>query len=411
MTAGPVNRALLESNFQNPGDVYSDLKTEGAFDVVADQIDDNYAFVTGLIANGTLSPYPAFLSRQALINGNFDIWQRGTTRTDSVFDVTAYLADRWSFSSQKDGATFPTITQSRIQLTSGDIPNAFYGYRINTNGAGTAYGINSQFQVRQMIENGTRLLCGAGKKVTVSFWAKSDIVGKRIGVCAVQNYGTGGAPSSSEIISGNNFTLTTTFQQFTLTLNTNTLVGKTFGTNNDDNLDIRLQLVWGSNLVSRFASSTAETFVGAGNIDIAQVQVVAGDTAIPFQPKSFEEELRSCQRYYEKSYNYVNDPAAVTTVGITYYNTRRAVAASTAGVLVNTVYFKSRKRTNPTVTIYSPTGTANAVRVDTITNRTGVTAGVVGETSFAQLDVNNTSTTVISLDSLIEYEWTADAEL
>jgi hypothetical protein len=41
MTAGPVNRALLESFFQSPGEIYDDAKTEGALDVLADQIDDN----------------------------------------------------------------------------------------------------------------------------------------------------------------------------------------------------------------------------------------------------------------------------------------------------------------------------------------------------------------------------------
>lgn len=42
MTAGPVNRSALESNYQDSGDVYDDTKTEGAFDVIADQIDDNW---------------------------------------------------------------------------------------------------------------------------------------------------------------------------------------------------------------------------------------------------------------------------------------------------------------------------------------------------------------------------------
>jgi hypothetical protein len=43
VTAGPVNRAELEANYQNPGEIYDDTKTEGAFDVIADQIDDNWA--------------------------------------------------------------------------------------------------------------------------------------------------------------------------------------------------------------------------------------------------------------------------------------------------------------------------------------------------------------------------------
>jgi hypothetical protein len=42
MTAGPVNRALLESFFQQPGQVYSDSMTESAMDVLADQSDENW---------------------------------------------------------------------------------------------------------------------------------------------------------------------------------------------------------------------------------------------------------------------------------------------------------------------------------------------------------------------------------
>lgn len=48
MTVGPVNQALLESNFQNPGDIYLDTKTEGAMQVIVDQVNENAAiFVAG----------------------------------------------------------------------------------------------------------------------------------------------------------------------------------------------------------------------------------------------------------------------------------------------------------------------------------------------------------------------------
>lgn len=47
-TPGTVNQALLESNFQNAGDVYLDTKTEGAFQVVVDQVNANAGiFTTG----------------------------------------------------------------------------------------------------------------------------------------------------------------------------------------------------------------------------------------------------------------------------------------------------------------------------------------------------------------------------
>lgn len=54
MAAGHVNRTALSSNYQNVGDVYSDLKTEGAMEVIAQQIDDNYDNTVN-IGNGLTS--------------------------------------------------------------------------------------------------------------------------------------------------------------------------------------------------------------------------------------------------------------------------------------------------------------------------------------------------------------------
>lgn len=42
MAEGHVNRTVLSSYYQNPGDIYDDAKTEGAYEVLAQQIDDNY---------------------------------------------------------------------------------------------------------------------------------------------------------------------------------------------------------------------------------------------------------------------------------------------------------------------------------------------------------------------------------
>lgn len=41
MAVGPVNQALLESNFQNTGEIYLDTKTEGAMQVIVDQVNEN----------------------------------------------------------------------------------------------------------------------------------------------------------------------------------------------------------------------------------------------------------------------------------------------------------------------------------------------------------------------------------
>lgn len=238
------------------------------------------------------------MSRQAIINGNFDIWQRGTSL--ALTDATqCFLADRWMDYVDKNGGTLPTLTRSRQLLTSGDIPNAYYFSRLATNGAGTSLGASSSHRYLERIENGTRNLCGASKTVTVSFYARSSISNKRISPSIRQNYGTGGSPTTEELILGTPVTLTSSWVKYTATFTTNTLVGKTFGTNNDDYLELDLYQMWGATFGNVYvqAGVSAETYVGSGNIDIAQVQLCAGDVALPFQPKSYGQELADCQRY------------------------------------------------------------------------------------------------------------------
>lgn len=403
MAAGPVNRVLLESHFQDNGQVYSDEETEACLDVLADQIDDNWNYTAGLVANGTFSPYPSFMSRQAIINGNFDVWQRGTSFTNPV--SFQYTTDRWKASPNADGGTFPTnVIHSRQILTPGDLFGSYYHYRISPDGAGSSYGVNASYDIRQVIENGTRYLCGLGKKITVSFWARSSIAGKRIGVNVSQTYGTGGSPTAQEILTGSIFNLTSSWQNLTYTFTTNTLVGKTFGSNNDDTISVAFSILWGTNTGAvRFGGSpTAETFGGSGNIDITQVQVNSGDTALPFQPKSFLLELQDCQRYYEKSYDYDLSPASSTHMGSTYWTSRAADQNDTSNIT-----FKVSKRVNPTITLYNPTtGTTGQARNSSTAGTLAITSLNIGKQGFLVIPTANTTA-----GNVFHYHYTADSEI
>jgi len=284
------------------------------------------------------------MARQAIMNGNFDVWQRGTSTTLSDATVT-YQADRWYDYNGRDGGTLPTLTRSRQMHTSGDIVNSIYFTRLTINGAGTSLGVNSEGELTHKIENGTAKLCGLSKKVTVSFWARSSITNKRICPTLWQNYGTGGSPSADEFILGTPITLTSTWTKYIATFTTNTLVGKTFGSNGDDHLALQIWYMWGVTKGNTRvqAGVTAETYVGAGNIDIAQVQLCAGDVALPFQPKSFEEELRACQRYYERlASENVAFPSDTYTAAYRAYN----YSTITQAVSIP-VFFKVTKRTTP----------------------------------------------------------------
>jgi hypothetical protein len=251
-----------------------------------------------LDATSAIPFYGDSMSRQAIINGNFDVWQRGTTSTNPA-NNTYTCADRWKVVVVNSGTLPTNIVHSRQTLTSGDLYNSFYHYRIAPDGAGSGFGATDNYMLRQSIEYGVRTLCGDGKKVTVSFYARSSIANKKLGVYLTQYYGSGGSPSTTENLIGTNWTLTSTWTKYTYTFTTNTLASKTFGTANDDQLMVNLGIMWGSTKDADFGADGAETFGGSGNIDIAQVQLCAGDVALPFMPKSFEEELRACQRYYE----------------------------------------------------------------------------------------------------------------
>jgi hypothetical protein len=348
------------------------------------------------------------MSRQALINGNFDIKQRGSSFTNPA--VNSYTLDRWRTTYNVLSGTFPAnIVHSQQTLNGGEINNSYYFYRINVDGAGSG---QYRYQLQQIIENGTRFLCGNNKKITVSFYARSSISGKKIGVFFFQSYGTGGSPTATETINGSNYTLTSSWQKFTLTLTTNTLVGKTFGTNNDDVLYLTFGLAWDAATQATYGASAAETFGGAGNIDIAQVQVNAGDQALPFQPRSFAEELALCMRYYEKSYSYDVAPAtASNSAGIE----SKVVPSNTINATqpYGKVVYKIQKRSTPTVTVYPFATPTNTGRVSTNQGvDLGANSGAVlysGQTGFTVYNASGGSLT--TADSAVIFHWTADAEL
>ena len=249
--------------------------------------------------NGIVSPLEInkSMARQAIINGNFDIWQRGISFTP--LDVTSvYLADKFASYIDKNGGTLPTLSYSRQLQTSGALQGSYYFLRLTTNGAGTSLGNSSIGEIFHKMENGVRNLCGNGKKVTVSFYAKSNIANKRLGVYIQQDYGTGGSPTSTETITGSIVTLTSSWVKYSFTFTTNTLSGKTFGTNNNDSIILIIENMFGSTIAtSHYGGGGAETYVGSGNIDMAQIQLCSGDISLPFQPKSYEDEIRACRRY------------------------------------------------------------------------------------------------------------------
>jgi hypothetical protein len=94
----------------------------------------------------------------------------------------------------------------------------------------------------------------------------------------------------------------------------------------------------------------------SNNFLITGVQLEEGDVATPFENRTFADELRLCERYYEKSYDLSQVAGSATTLGM--------LQDRAAGTSLNiNVPFRTTKRTAPSVTFYNPvTGTTGEAR-------------------------------------------------
>ena len=219
--------------------------------------------------------------RNLIINGGFDVWQRGTT--GSVVGGPAYVsADRWKIYVN----TSTTISLNRQSFTLGQIEvpgNPKYYARFDW--LGTA---SSQFfGFEQLIEG---VQHGAGDFLTVSFYARTQF-GDDMVLGVNQKFGSGG---SADVSAGNfDLNMDTFWKKFVLTIPMPSISGKTIGS--ADNLSF----TW-------FRTGTLNSY-----LDIANVQVELGKVATPFEHRSYGEELALCQRYFwQQTYDSTNAPVS-----------------------------------------------------------------------------------------------------
>jgi hypothetical protein len=206
-----------------------------------------------------------------IINGAFDIWQRGTSFTHTS---NIYTADRFRISAETALPTLRTITQQSFtpnELNASGFGDARFYLRstLTTIGSATAITLNNRVEdVRTL----------AGQSATLSFWAKSDTTRTQT-VRIIQNFGSGG--STQVIFNTNTFNTTTSWQRFTFTFLVPDVSGKTIGDGS-----------WmGPDWIQAFSAGSV--------FDIWGVQLESGPTATPFRRNapSIQAELAACQRY------------------------------------------------------------------------------------------------------------------
>jgi hypothetical protein len=261
--------------------------------------------------------------RNAIINGNFDVWQRGTSTGTWVAPVSNYYwPDRWVLNSSGTGGN-GSVSQQAFTAGQTDVPGEptyFMRWQITSAASGQTGGNN---WVEQRIEDVRTL---AGQAATISFYAKGT--GTLPNIYLTQTFGSGGSAQVLYTLASS-VTLSASWTKYTYTVNVGSISGKTIGTNHYVGLTFMVPL------------NATYTF------DLAQVQIEPGTVATPFERRSYGQELALCQRYYEIAYQ------PTTGNGYGFFSSLYTTTNSESS---HTWYFAVPKRATPTFTLLSTTG-------------------------------------------------------
>lgn len=289
---------------QDPELIKQDLNTGGTFRQEALYrvvLDGAEIIAVERIANDIINSTAA-RNNNLLINGDFQVWQRGTVFSASL----KYAADRWQLYSLD-------TTNGRI------LKSTKQGYGLTARALNT---INKNFSIRTYvpIDRATNF---NGKIMTLSLDAMADVAGQKIGI----------------------FITKKNVDSFTYELrdipqaNMNYNIVYTFTVPNDLFVDGDIM-----GIGIYFASDTS-TFgayeMEAGDIDINNVKLEYGNVATPFIPRMYAEELALCERYFEVIVQGKND----LQVPCSSWSAKNARISGR---------YKVKKRiSNPTVTLFN----------------------------------------------------------
>lgn len=235
---------------------------------------------TDASGNITQSDISLFMGdNDAMVNGNFDVWQRGGAFTNSNFGSGSYCADRWltRFDASGSDRTFNRQSFTPGQTAVPGNPRYFGRYSVTSVGTGGTYRI-----IEHKTENVFTL---AGKRATFTLYLASSTMITLPQIVLRQNFGTGGSPSANvDKVIATSVAVGALWSKFQYVLDVPAVTGKALGTSGDY-LSLMLYL------------PPTATFV----LDIARVSRVPGDASTiddPFQPRPYAQEEQICQRYY-----------------------------------------------------------------------------------------------------------------
>ena len=250
--------------------------------------------------NANAALLATFPHKNLIINGAMQVAQRGTSDTidGGGWD---YVIDRFCALGQSSAGVF-TYSQDS------DAPAGFQkSLKVAVTTADTSLAVGDIYCIRHTIEgyNSAHLDFGTSdaKTITLSFWVKSSLTGTFGG--ALNSEGNNRSYAFTYNISAAN-----TWEYKTITISGDTT--GTWGVTNSHGVRITWGLGVGTTYSGTagswagseyFSATGATSVIGTASATwyITGVQLEVGDTATPFEHRSYGDELRRCQRYYAKS--------------------------------------------------------------------------------------------------------------
>ena len=291
-------------------------------------------------------------NKNLIINGAFNIAQRGTSSTSTSYQTV----DR--FLNSINGGT---VTQAQHALTSSDTGPWAKGFRNSYHQTNTSASSDAAANFRniyyyveaQDLANSGWDYTSSSSYITLSFWAKSSLAGTYYIQLRSQD-GTGQNYASPYTL------VADTWKKITVKIpgNSNIQVDN----NNGAGLQIYWVLDYGTNFTgsmstdtwAAYSSSTrtpdfAQDWTGTASatFEITGVQLEVGDTATEFEHRTYGDELARCQRYYEVLYMSAGTACCYSTgdgtikYAHTWYFSQEKRAQATVALLDNAAFTAS----------------------------------------------------------------------
>jgi hypothetical protein len=310
--------------------------------------------------------------KNRIINGNMVIDQRNAGASSTPVSG-AFLVDRWAIYLSQTSKFTAQQNQGSVTL-----PVGFTNYQGVTSSSAYTSVTGDFFMLQYGVEGYNVADLGWGtanaKTVTLSFQVYSSLTGQ-FGGCVGNSGFSRSYPFSYTVSTANTWT------QVSITIAGDT--SGTWLTTNGAGMYITFDLGCGATYLGTAGSWSGGSYRGAtGDVKIVGtsgatfyitgVQLEVGSSATGFDYRDYTSELAMCQRYYEKSYLPTVTPGTASTG-----STSLGSFPGTYTTWFNCT-FQTNKRTNPTMTAYSPYSGASGNMSINLASDTAITAFIAG---------------------------------